>query len=133
MATDNVRYRAYSAALNSHDVEGLFDVDEHYPDIVQTLSSLRATTLFITGWLIVPSIRLTVNETFHGMLVRELQKADSRIFILWNTNYNGTPYPKLKDIAKALHESVIRESGATADRLKIILSTNMEFDLPGTL
>lgn len=133
MASDSVKYRPYPSSLNTKDVEGLFDVDEDYPDIVQTLLSLQGTSLFITGWLIVPSIRLSASETLQDMLIGELKKPNSKVYILWNTNYNGTPYPKLKTIAGDLYAAVTKASGATKDRLKIILSTNLQFDPPGML
>ena len=133
MASDSVKYRPYLSSVNTRDVEGLFDVDEDYPDIVQTVSSLQGTSLFITGWLILPSIRLSAGETFQDMLIGELKKPSSKVYILWNTNYNGAPYPKLKGIAGDLYAAVTKASGATKDRFKIILSTNLQFDPPGML
>jgi phosphatidylserine/phosphatidylglycerophosphate/cardiolipin synthase-like enzyme len=130
-ASDKVLYRLYDPTLNIQDVEALFDVDELYGDIAMTLSKLSGTTLLITGWLILPWIRITSENRLQDLLVAELRKIDSKILILWNTNYCGAPYPELKSIAYSLHTDVIKSSGAEAERFKIILSTNRQFDLPG--
>lgn len=125
-----VLYHPYDPTLNTHDIEALQDVDEYYPDIVETLSHLTEPKIFITGWLIMPHIHLTSQLTFKGLLIQELKKQNAKVYVLWNTNYNGAPYPKLRNIAKRLHRDVTKAAKVDAGDFKIILSTNMEFDPP---
>jgi phosphatidylserine/phosphatidylglycerophosphate/cardiolipin synthase-like enzyme len=125
-----VKYRPYDPLLHHPDIQLLWDVDEYFPDAIQTLGDLSAPRIFLTAWLLVPDVYVSPTLTFQALVARELKKNDARMYILWNTNYKGTPFVGLRDQAKRFHQAVTTQAGLEPTRLKIILSTNTEFDPP---
>lgn len=127
--------RRYDAALRVHDVELLYDADDWFPDILEELKGATDIRLFLADWALSPSIRLDDATTLEGLIVRVLTAAGTnavcRCYILWNANITG-PAVDLPGIVERFWNRVAAKIGGTTvaeQRLKIVLSANLEYDL----
>ncbi|HSH58257.1 MAG TPA: hypothetical protein VK988_01195 [Acidimicrobiales bacterium] len=109
----------------------LYDADEYFPDILESLRSATDTTLFLAGWYISPRIRIRQGLTLEQLVVSVLRQENCSCFILWNSNTVG-PAPRLFDDVESFWKRVASTLGGeevAKQRLKIIISVNLNFDL----
>lgn len=125
-----IKYRSYDPTLYPGAIEVLEDVDEYYQDLVHTLEGINEPKIFITSWLLHSWVYLKRNFDLEDLLIRELKKENSAVYILWNTNYNGLPYEDLASKSLELYRRIRKRISISEDNLKIILSTNLRFTPP---
>jgi phosphatidylserine/phosphatidylglycerophosphate/cardiolipin synthase-like enzyme len=125
-----VNYRAYDRAVHAGPIDFLADADEYYQDVLASLEDVSDPALFVTGWVLVPSILLSKVKSFEQMVKDILTKPNGRCYILWNANISG-PVPQLFDEVRGFYKRVVKDVGAeNAQKLKIIISVNLQWD-PG--
>lgn len=131
--------RRYDPALRAHDVELLYDADDWFPDILAELQGATDVRLFLADWALSPSVKLDDATTLEGLIVRVLTATGSsavcRCYILWNANMTG-PAVDLPRVVEGFWNRVAAKIGGptvAAQRLKIVISANLEYDLGNTL
>jgi phosphatidylserine/phosphatidylglycerophosphate/cardiolipin synthase-like enzyme len=114
-------YRPYDPALNEAPVELLYDADDYFPDLATSIRAVTGAKLFIAGRLISPGIEIEPGVTLEDLIVDVLRQPNTACYLLWNATL-------FADV-EAFWQGIQRKTGA-GDRLKIIISANLEFD-PG--
>lgn len=141
-----VHYKSYNPSQFSGEIEVLEDVDRYFQDLVYSLGTIDEPKIFITAWVLISFVCLKTNFDIEDLFVRELSKPKSCLYILLNT-FIGRPAPELvwtshkmrlrvckrvckKYCKKKACKKVCEKLKGHLDRFKIILSTNMRFQLP---
>ncbi|BCB78366.1 hypothetical protein GCM10022251_30500 [Phytohabitans flavus] len=126
------KFRPFDPALHTRPIELLYDADEYFPDLLESMKGLTAPKLFIAGWYISTGIELRKGHRLEDLIVEALKQPESSCHILWNSNVTG-PAPRLYGQVEAFWKRVAARIGGetvAAQRLKIIIAVNLEYD-PG--
>jgi phosphatidylserine/phosphatidylglycerophosphate/cardiolipin synthase-like enzyme len=124
-----VNYRPYGPALNARSIELLADVDEYYPDLVESLKGVDSPQLFVTAWILRPAMMLDAATSFQGLVRDTVKKPNGICRILVNTLAPDQSPAVLEAMADNLRSFVKAElpSGQNIDsKVKIIFSANLE-------
>jgi len=123
-----VNYRTYPAALNAKGIELLADVDEYFPDVIESLKGVDDPQLFMTAWILKPGIMLSRTVSFRDLVLEAVRKPNGVCRILVNTNAPAQSPGVLKKMATDFRAFVAKglPAGTSIDgKLKIILSANL--------
>jgi phosphatidylserine/phosphatidylglycerophosphate/cardiolipin synthase-like enzyme len=127
-----VNYRPYGTALNARSVELLADVDEYYPDIVESLKSVDSPQLFITAWILRPAMMLNATTSFQALVRETVKKPNGICRLLVNTQAPDQSPAVLQKMGDDFRSFVSAElpSGQSIDnKVKIIFSANLDEQL----
>src|SRR6267143_947254 len=128
-----VNYKAYTPiSIETNPVAILADADEYFQDVAAVVSSMSEPKLFITSWILKPDIMLTGGISLQGLIADAVKKPNGACYILWNTLVAGITPAQLAKTAKALRSFVegrLTGGAKIDDKLKIVFSTNLDYDL----
>src|SRR5687768_13989220 len=128
-----VNFKQYTPlTLDAHPVAILADADEYFQDVATVVAAMTEPKLFITSWLLKPNIMLTAGTSFQGLIADAVKKPNGACYILWNTLVQDITAAALNKTAKSFRrfvEGKLPNTVKVDDKLKIIFSTNLDYDL----
>jgi phosphatidylserine/phosphatidylglycerophosphate/cardiolipin synthase-like enzyme len=128
-----VNYKSYTPlSIETHPVAVLADADEYFQDVAAVVGAMTKPKVFITSWILKPTIMLTAGKSFQQMVIDVLQKQDGACFILWNTLVAGVSTRDIHKAATGLRtaaEAKLLRNEKIDDKLKIVFSRNLDYDL----